>query len=523
MPRTWFLGLAVLMAVWPCIAAEPRDAQTRDALAMAARIDQHVAARWKEANVRPATLSSDAEFLRRVYLDLAGRIPSVTEARTFLDDPRPDKRVRLIDRLLDSPRYAAHFTSLWRNLLLPEAATNFQLGFQLGGFENWIRKHLAANTPYDQMVRELLTASLEQPNDRTALVAQNQNASPSAYYVAKEFQAENLAAATSRVFLGVKIECAQCHDHPFASWKRDQFWQTAAFFSGLREQRGERSDRRQIAIPGTGRTVQAMFLDGKSPEWKSEKSSRETLADWMTSADNPFFARAAANRVWGQLLGVGVVDPVDDMGTDDNKPSHPELLDELARDFAAHKFDLKYLFRVVANTRTYQLSSVGDRTQDDPRLLARAPLRGLTPEQLWDSVAEATRYSSPAGAANPFGGPPSNRGEFLAKFANQSEKATEAQTSILQALTLMNGAVIAEATDLRRSELLSAVVDAPFLDTSAKIEALYLATLTRKPKDHETSRLLRYVEDARDAEERSQKLADVFWALLNSSEFILNH
>src|SRR5262249_52147320 len=174
----------------------------------------------------------------------------------------------------------------------------------------------------------------------------------------------------------------------------------------------------------------------------------------------------------------------------------------------------------------YQLSSSGDRSHDDPRLFTRMPLRGLTPEQLWDSVAEATRYGE-AGPANPnvffINGPQGAKGEFLSKFGNLTDKATEAQTSILQALTLMNGRVIAEATHLERSELLAAVADAPFLDTSSKIETLYLATLSRKPKDRETSRLLRYVEDGKDTEERSHKLADVFWALLNSSEFILNH
>jgi hypothetical protein len=533
MNRLWLSGLAVLVAAGPCLAAETADA-SRDALAMAAKIDRYVAAKWREANVQPAPRADDPEFLRRVYLDLAGRIPSVHEARTFLDDKSPDKRAKLIDKLLDSPRYAAHYTNFWRNLLLPETNTNFQVQFAAPQFENWIRKHLAANTPYDVMVRDLITSPVS-PNDMNRIYQrQGNDANPFAYYMGKEYAPENLAAAASRVFLGVKIECAQCHNHPFASWKRDQFWQMAAFFAGIRVQRGEgfvqptgeQNDKREIAIPGTERVVQATFLDGKEPQWKFKKGSRETLAEWMTRPDNPFFARATANRIWGQLMGTGVVDPVDDMATDDNKPSLPEMLDELAADFAAHKFDLKYLIRCVANSQAYQLSSSGDRSQDDPRMFARMPLRGLTPEQLWDSLAEATRYNG-GGNPNPnvffVGGPQGARGEFLSKFGNQNEKASEAQTSILQALTLMNGRVMAEVTHLERSELLLAVVDSPFLDTGAKIETLYLAALSRKPNDRETSRLLRYIDEAKDGEERSRKLSDVFWALLNSSEFILNH
>src|SRR5262249_47807301 len=180
---------------------------------------------------------------------------------------------------------------------------------------------------------------------------------------------EELAAGTVRVFLGVRIECAQCHDHPFAQWKRDQFWGQAAFFAGVRRPANdtgdffigtpltELADRREITIPGTERVAQPVFLDGKEPQWKYRASARATLADWMTGKDNPFFARTAVNRLWAQLFGVGIVEPVDDF-TEENKPSHPELLDELAHQLAEHGFDFKFLLRAITLSKTYQQSSI---------------------------------------------------------------------------------------------------------------------------------------------------------------------
>ncbi len=236
---------------------------------------------------------------------------------------------------------------------------------------------------------------------------------PLAYYFAKEGKPENLAASTARTFLGIRIECAQCHDHPFARWKREQFWGYAAFFGGVQKQGDgdnqfgpirEIPDRRELAIPGTERVVQAAFLDGGEPQWRFKVGSRVTLADWMTSAENPYFARAAANRLWAHLFGTGLVDPVDDL-SDANPPSHPELLDELARQFAAHGYDLKFLLRALTATRAYQLSSDATSTtsQDDPRLFARMAVKGMTADQLFDSLAQATGLDADPNDANPFG------------------------------------------------------------------------------------------------------------------------
>jgi hypothetical protein len=530
------LGVLLLAGLPACGADRPATDPGLDVQALAGRIDQLIAARWDAAGVRPAARADDAEFLRRVYLDLAGRIPSVTETRDFLDDKAPDKRRRLVDRLLAGSRYVTHFTSVWRSLLLPESNANLQARFLAPGMESWLRAELARDAPYDEMVRDLLTT----PVGPDAFRGANANPNPASFYLAKQLKPEEVAAATSRIFLGVRLECAQCHNHPFARWKREQFWSYAAFFAGLQRQGAgdfvqpgrERTDRRELSIPGTEKVVQAKFLDGKEPTWKAKTSARVTLADWMTAADNPYFARAAVNRLWGYFFGTGLVDPVDDMVGSERVPSHPELLDLLAKEFVGHHFDLKFLIRAITASRAYQLSSARtDPGQDDPTLFARMAIRGLTAEQLYDSVSQATGYQE--GGNNPnavFFGQGTPRTEFVNMFSNQTEKATEVQTSILQALSLMNGSLIASATSLDRSETLAAVADAPFLDTRGRIETLFLAALARKPKPKELDRLVKYVEvntAGGSAAEREKSarlaLADVFWALLNSGEFFLNH
>lgn len=524
--------LCLVLACWLTAIPGLRAGETSagDATALARKIDQHIARRQADLHAEPAPLADDAEFLRRVYLDLAGRIPAVEETRTFLADSRPDKRAQLVEELLRRPRYVAHFTNVWRALLLPEANNNFQVRILQGQFETWLRQQLARNAGYDQIVRTLLT---------TPVTARNGNpfdlqgdAAPMTFYFAKELKPENLAASTARVFLGVSVECAQCHNHPFAEWKREQFWGFAAFFSGIQAQRQmdfilpgkEEASKREMTIPGTGKVVQATFLDGTQPVWKPETKARATLADWLTAPTNPYFARATVNRLWSYFLGTGLVEPVDEMVGGTSTSSHPELLDLLAQEFAAHQFDMKFLIRAITASQAYQrTSATTHKSQGDPSLFARMPLRGLTPEQLFDSVALATGYRDSGGGDDIFssflGGARSARSEFLTRFA-YSERATEAQTSILQALSLMNGKVVAAATSLERSETLAAVVDAPFLGTVGRVEALYIATLSRRPEARELDRAVRFVKSAA---REDNALADLFWALLNSPEFILNH
>ena len=500
----------------------------RDAPLLAARIDQLIAERWAARRVVPSPPADDAEFLRRVSLDLAGKIPRVWEVREFLEDPRPDKRERLVGQLLDGPHYVRHFTNVWRALLVPDA-NDQQARFFIPSLENWLRQRLQDNVGYDRLVRDILTLPLATTAGQPGFVRFNQGQpSPAAFYQATELKPENLAAKTSRLFLGVKLECAQCHDHPFARWSRKQFWEYAAFFSGLKGQNGffgqiqEAADRREIKIAGTDKTVQARLLDGSQPAWKTGVSTRITLANWITTSENPFFARAAVNRLWAQFFGIGLVDPVDESG-DKNPPSHPELLDELTQQFVAHQFDLKFLIRAITVSRTYQLTSVGvSSSPEERRLYTRMAIKGLTPEQLFDSLAQATGYRESSRVSQPgfFGlGEPSPRNEFLTRFASQ-DKRTEPQTSILQALLLMNGKFVTDATSVNRSELLAGILDAPFLkDPAQRIEAFHLAAFSRKPRPDEMTRLVRYLE----GKDQKTSLADIYWSLLNSSEFILNH
>jgi hypothetical protein len=510
--------------------AAPAASSDQDVRSLAVKIDQLISARLAESNVTPAPPTDDAEFARRVYLDVAGRIPLTSEVREFLNDKAPDKRQRLVERLVNGPAYVTHFTNVFRALLIPEAETNFNIRFRAPGFETWLRQQFADNVGYDRMVRELLTVPFDRGPFRLRL--REDGANPAVFYVAKEMKAENLAASTARLFLGVRLECAQCHDHPFATWKRDQFWGQAAFFAGLQNQGRddfvqpgpEIHDRRELAIPGTDRVVQASFLDGAEPKWKYKVGSRQTLADWVTAADNPFFSRAAVNRLWAHFFGLGLVEPVDDFN-DEHKPSHPELLDELARQFAGHQFDLKFLMRAITASQTYQRSSrLTDSSQDDPRLFARMAVKRLSPDQFYDSLATATGMRNPYPGGRRAVGFRFNdpRTELLAKFAGQDSR-TESETTILQALALMNGKIVGDMTHLERSETLAAVGDAPFLDTARRVEALYLAALGRAPRAEETDRLVKYIEGGGPKRDTRAALADVFWALLNSTEFILNH
>jgi hypothetical protein len=524
-----------LLVAAPALAAPAADT-ARDAKALAEKIDKLIAERWAKEGVTAAPVADDAEFLRRASLDLAGRIPSVAEVRAFLADKSPDKRAKAVERLLSGPAYVNHFANTWEKLLVPENdPQNFRLRLFLPPFQAWVREQFADNKPYDKMVRELLTTPLSaNTNEMFQKVQQGERTEPSplAFYISKDVKPEELAAATSRIFLGVKLECAQCHNHPFAKWSRQQFWETAAFFAGLKSDNmnffgniTEMTDRREIGIPNTSQVVQANFLDGTEPRWKYKTGPRVTFADWVTSKDNPFFARAAANRLWAVMFGVGIVDPVDDLGDEKAEPSHPELLDELARQFAAHDFDMKFILRAIALSKTYQLTSAQtEPSQTDPRLFARMPVKGMTADQLFDSLSSATGYrESRFDNNNPFvirGNTP--RTEFLTKFTGH-DKPTESTTSILQALALMNGKLVADATNVERSQTLAGVVDAPFLDTGGKVETLFLATLSRLPKQQEKERFVKYVEEGGPQKNPKKALADVFWALLNSSEFILNH
>ena len=500
----------------------------------AAQVDALFADEWSRQDVIPAAPATDNEFVRRLYLDLAGRIPAVSEARQFLSDQRPDKRVQLVDHLLDSPASMRHLTIVWRNALIPQAVSQPQFRGLIPGFEAWLWKHMSENTSYDKLVREIITTPVNAGRNQPGVL--NAASSPEAFFVVRELKPENLATGTARAFLGVRIDCAQCHDHPFDRWKRQQFWNLAAFYAGFERPPEESPDNglmavverpnaHTIRIPGTDDTVPAVFLTGQQPVWPEDSgSSRQTLADWVTAPQNPWFAKMAVNRVWAGFFGQGLVQPTDDF-SENNPPSHPRVLDFLADEFVAHHFDLQFLIRTMAATRVYQTSSLQTHaSQADPAQFAKAPLRGLTPEQFFDSLAEAVGFYQPFRMDNPFVlDDNSPRSRYLELYRDDAESPLQRETTILQALAMMNGEFVETATSTERSQTLRAVIDFPLMSDAERLETLFLATLSRVPTDSEQQVFTEYLQECESRTDPDSGLADVFWVLLNSSEFLLNH
>ncbi len=503
--RTLFV---VVLLTATASAAPPAKTEAE----LARTVDALVAAKWKTIKAVPAPLTEDAPFIRRVYLDLAGRIPSILEVRDFLDDDRPDKRRLWIDELLKGLRketgadsYSDHFASIWGEWIVPPGGEE-RGPYASQNFQTWLRLQLRENVPYNELVNRIILAD---PNRGQAVNSFNE---------VNENKPENLAGATARLFLGIKLECAQCHDdRSGGSWSREQFWEMAAFFTA----------ERKLAIPGTKLTVDARFLDGGKPDWKKQNNPRLTLAEWVTKADNPYFARAAVNRVWAYLFGIGLIDPFDERG-DQNPPSHPELLDELASQFALHHFDLKYLLRTLVLTETYQRGSQTTHpSQNDARLFAKMSVRGLTAGQMFDSLAEATEYRADRATPNPYADPSRRlmpREDFMPRFSGSAqERSTETPTTILQALHLMNGPFMARASSPEHNRTLGTIADAVKISTPRRLETLFLVALSRKPTEAELKRLVPYVEKGGPTGSPKKALADIFWALLNSAEFRFNH
>ena len=499
----------------------------------ATAIDRVFEDSWKAEGVVPSSRSSDSEFLRRLHLDLSGRIPAVSELRDFLDNKSKDKRSAVVEQILDSPAFVRHLTTEWRNALIPQASSQPQFRNLIPGFEAWLWKHISEDRSYDQIVREIITTKLN-VNNGPALAS---TTSPDAFFVVRDLKPENLAAGTARAFLGVRLDCAQCHDHPFDKWSQQQFWNMAAFYAGFSRPEAdtesaammvntvEDTSRHSIQITGTDQSVEAIFLTGHQPDWNSSNSNpRELLADWIVNDNNPYFAQMAVNRLWAQFFGRGIVDPVDDF-SDNNPPSHPQALRILTNQFVASRYNLKHIVRVITATKIYQLSSrQTDASQQDPSHFARSVLRGMTPEQLFDSLAEAVGFYQPYRSDNPFVvDSNSPRARFLDLFRDSAESPLDRETTILQALAMMNGDFIASATDTDESRTLKAIADFPAMKSPEKLETLFMASLSRKPTSDEQLRLVKYLNSGGATNESTEALADIFWVLLNSSEFLLNH
>lgn len=517
--RTLLFGLGLLaLAVSPCRAADETVPAPEE---VSREIDRIFEAAWQKQGVEPASPTDDASFLRRLSLDLTGIIPEVGEVRGFLADPRPDKRAKKVDELLARPRHATHLANQWREILLPRSIPeSTSLAFQ-----NWMQTRFREGIAYDQFVREILLTSGPLANAPQGL-----------YFAALNSKPSELAASSSRVFLGVQIRCAECHDHPFTEWKQDDFWSYAAFFARVRgpSEMGGAADvtdasSGEVQNPTTKKTVPPRFLGVAAAktetEPKTDKGSakleprRKQIVDWMTANENPYFARAAANRVWSLLFGRGLVHPVDNLD-ENNPPSHPEVLNLLAADFARSRFDLQRMFRVLAGTKVYQLASSPHAEPERLAAYAVMPVRSLSAKQVYDCLVQATGRRQPAAAEN--GHVLEQRLEFLKQIEAPTREPTDFQGGIPQTLTMLNGPFVTELTSSWSSDLVAALEDSPFLSRDDRIDTLYLATLTRLPDSRQRSKITSWIDAHAQGKDTTQPLSDLLWGLVNSSEFVLN-
>ena len=379
------LAFAIILASSTLFAAaKVADPAAVDAN-MRREVDRMLTAAWKDASIKPAPRATDAEFLRRAYLDLTGRIPRVSEVRSFLDDAAPDKRERLIDALLASPGYPTHMADVWRQILLTDTPAADDAGAS-DGFESWLRSAFAENRPYADVARELLLATGEA----------NQTG-PALFYTALELKPEKLAASTSRGFWESRSSARNVTIIRSTNGRSGISGAMRPFLPVCRSGRTEPcpppmcaiATSGEVTLPNSKEVVPARFLLGKVADEKGGRTRRMLLAEWMTSASNPYFARAAVNRTWSQLFGRGIVDPPDDL-RDDQPTRVPGLLNALAEYFVSTNYDVRRLFRVLATTEAYSLASVESSSQRPPELFAAMPLKVLTAEQLYTCLSLAT-------------------------------------------------------------------------------------------------------------------------------------
>lgn len=503
-------------------ATTKTDAPKHSSDELAASIDARFFALWKEAGIEQADYVDDATFLRRVYLDLVGTIPSVAQARDFLADQSPDKRRKIVGQLTAEPRSSAHLSRVWRRIMIPLGSPGVMFAGQL---EPWLQQQFAARVPYDKLARDVVTAKGAVAFAGFGLNQPVRTGSPVAFYMAVGNTPDNAASSLSRVFLGVRIGCAKCHNHPFADWRQEDFWGMAAFFAGASVgQANVDKDSRVAKIKPMESdkeyAVRFLWSDGPAVV-PDDKYPRDMLADWLVSKENPNFAATAVNRVWQQLCGQGLIPQVDDLDQASPK-QRAVVLDDLARQFVAAEFDLQWLIEGICKSRIYQrASATAEKPAEDSPLSTHRPLKTLSPEQVFDSLEQALMLPVGRGDQSPrYNG---QRDQLIQRLNEAfSDAPDQFRAGIPQALMIMNGILVATGTDLDDSRTLRAVVDAPFLVPSDKIEALYLAALTRKPETRELERMLAHLQGQSDKDERRRAYVDIYWALLNSPEFVLS-
>lgn len=524
--------VAVFSASIPLGAPVPTVPESRNF------IDDLVFANLKVIGVPPSAVCDDATFLRRVTLDITGRIPTEAETARFLTSAEPDKRDKLIEELLSSPGYADYFANKWTALLknrrddASDTVSNF-------AFHAWVRDSLLSNKPYDQLVRELLGA--------TGTVIGNP---PVAWYKRVKEPKEQLEDV-AQLFLGVRMQCAQCHHHPFERWSQNDYYSLAAFFSQLgRKPSPKRGEdlifhKRGVATAKnmkTGVSVKPAALGDAMPPIAADEDPRLRLADWMSARENPFFAKALVNRYWKHFFGRGLIEPEDDI-RDTNPPTHPELLAALEKHFVASGFDLKALVRVIARSHAYQLSATpNEHNLADQQSFSRYFPRRLQAEVLLDAIDQLSETQTefadlpPGTKAVALPDSSYNRSSaFLRVFGRPNgESVCECErvqsSSLAQSLFLINSPEMRQklASGSGRAEKL-AKSEAP---VEARVRELYRAAFAREPKPDELRDTLVFLAEPRvDAagnpidtlQSARDGFQDLIWALMNSKEFLFNH
>ncbi len=485
------------------------------------QVDVLVDAQLKKLSFQPSDVCTDEQFLRRVYLDIIGLLPTVAETVSFLDDRSENKRATLIDSLLNRPEHAKFWALKWGDLLRINSQQVGNVG--LHKYNRWLVQVFAENMPYDQFVTKLLLAqgsTLENP--------------PANFYRTAS-DVTNTTEAAAQIFMGVRLECCKCHNHPMEKWTQDNYYGFASFFNRLQRKSTRRagemviwiSDTGEVTHPRTNRTM-SPWLPGQGELQIDLRDRRQSLVEWLTSNENEFLAAVEVNRIWSHLLGRGIVEPVDDF-RDSNPPSNPQLLEFLASDFRQRGFDRRHTLRLILNSRTYQSTSLAhDGNKDDEKYFSKYRSRLLTAEQLLDAIG------SFAGHPEQFRGLPTDiratqlpspdvDSEFLEVFGQpkretvcQCERVSEVTLS--QALQIANGKLVHDkltAPTGRLEKLLKENVNDRQL-----IEELYVAAYSRRPSESETSII---IEHLKKKEDRRSALQDIAWALVNSNEFLTQH
>jgi hypothetical protein len=497
-------------------------------------IDELTLEKLKELNLPPSPPAGDAEFLRRASLDTIGMLPTAEQTRSFLADPAPDKRDQLIDSLLARPEFVDYWTHRWGDLLL---VSSKRLPAPLmWAYHAWIRNQVAANTPWDRFVRQIVTArggTLEN--------------GAGGFFVLQDDPTE-MAETVSQAFLGMSIQCAKCHNHPMEKWTNDQYYAFANLFARVRAKSGGRAGNTIIFTATEGELIQPLTnrprapqpLDGTAIPFEDSRDRREPLADWLTSPENPYFSRAIVNRVWANFLGRGLVEAVDDMRKT-NPASNDKLLTALADHLAKEKFDLKALMRTILQSQTYQrtsLSQPGNATEK--RFYSHYYPRRVMAEVALDALSQVTaaptefRQAAERGAGNfayPVGWrslqlPDTNVDSYFLKSFGRPDRIITcecertAAPSMSQALHIANGDTLNQKLKAKNNRI-EQLLAAKTADEKI-VEEIYLSALSRYPAESEKAKLLALLAEAKDASRR-EAVEDLFWGILSSKEFLFNH